>query len=110
MLNPAPRWSHARGKTVVPSRWQVTAEAKSFIYMHESGNVPCKINGGSINCAGHSNLACGIGQALPCSKLLAVCPNLADYACQDDWFTRYALNRYGSWVGARTFWISHRWW
>src|SRR6478609_5652760 len=24
MLNPAPRWSHARGNTVVPSRWQAT--------------------------------------------------------------------------------------
>src|SRR5664279_1868111 len=24
MLNPAPRWSHARGNTVVPSRWRAT--------------------------------------------------------------------------------------
>lgn len=24
MLNPAPRWSHTRGNTVVPSSWQAT--------------------------------------------------------------------------------------
>ena len=24
MINHAPRWSHARGNTVVPSRWQAT--------------------------------------------------------------------------------------
>jgi hypothetical protein len=24
MLNPTPRWSHARGNTVVPSHWQAT--------------------------------------------------------------------------------------
>lgn len=27
MLNTAPRWSHARGKTVVPSGWQATLAA-----------------------------------------------------------------------------------
>jgi hypothetical protein len=87
------------------------AEAKSFIYQHESGNVPCKINGGSINCAGHPYLACGLGQALPCSKLQAVCPDLADYGCQDNWFSRVYLARYHySWVEAKAFWVAHRWW
>jgi TolA-binding protein len=86
-------------------------DAKSFIYMHESGNVPCKINGGSINCSGHPTLACGLGQALPCSKLLAACPNLADYACQDNWFTNsYMIPRYGTWENARAFWLAHNWW
>ena len=29
MLSNTSRWSHARGNTVVPSRWQVTAELTS---------------------------------------------------------------------------------
>ena len=28
MLNPAPKWSHARGNTVVPSRWQATCNGR----------------------------------------------------------------------------------
>jgi hypothetical protein len=77
--------------------------------MHESGNVPCKINGGSVNCSGHDYLACGLGQALPCQKLLVACPNLADYDCQDSWFTNsYMIPRYGSWANAKAFWLQNR--
>lgn len=84
---------------------------KAFIYGKESGNVPCKINGGGINCAGDSILACGLGQALPCAKLLAVCPDLSNYTCQDNWFTNnYMIPRYGTWANARAFWLSHHWW
>ncbi len=84
---------------------------KNFIYSHESGNVPCKINGGAINCYYTGSRACGLGQALPCSKLRAVCPNLADYACQDAWWTNvYMKGRYGTWANAYAFWIAHRWW
>lgn len=83
---------------------------KAFIYGKESGNSPCKINGGSINCAGSTYLACGLGQALPCSKLLAVCPDLSNYGCQDSFFTNYMLGRYGSWSNAKAFWLAHSWW
>lgn len=72
-------------------------EAKAFIYAHESGNDPTRVN--SIGCR-------GLGQACPGSKL----PCDADYACQDAWFTNYALTRYGSWEAAYVFWIAHRWW
>ena len=58
----------------------------------------------------HPYLACGIVQALPCQKLLVHCPNLADYGCQDRWFTQYAVARYGSWSGAKAFWLRNRWW
>lgn len=68
--------------------------AKDFIYSHESGNNP-----GSIN---PTSGACGIGQALPCSKLPC---SLADYACQDAWFTNvYMIPRYGTWEAAAAFW------
>ena len=77
--------------------------------MHESGKVPCKIYGGAIDCNYNGNLACGIGQAPPCQKLTAECP-LSDYGCQDKWFTRYAVTRYGSWIAAKQFWDRNRWW
>jgi hypothetical protein len=83
--------------------------AKAFIYQKESGNHPCKINGGAVDCDYQGNKACGIGQALPCSKLRKDC-NLADYACQDRWFTNYMKNRYGSWEKAKAFWLVNRWW
>lgn len=77
-----------------------TNSAKMFIYLKESGNNPQARNAGGC---------LGLGQACPGSKLLAVCPTL-DYACQDAFFTNYALSRYGSWEGALAFWQSHHWW
>jgi hypothetical protein len=75
------------------------SEAKAFIYAHESGNNP-----GSIN---KSSGACGLGQALPCSKMGC---SLSDYACQDAWFTGYMQSRYKTWSNAKAFWLSHKWW
>lgn len=73
---------------------------KMFIYMKESGNNPLAKN--SAGCL-------GLGQACPGSKLLAVCPTL-EYACQDAFFTNYAISRYGSWEAALTFWQKNNWW
>jgi hypothetical protein len=82
---PAPAWNGACGDNSY-------AQA---IYQQESH---CSIT--SIN--GYSG-ACGIGQALPCSKLANVCPNWSnDYACQNDFFTSYAM-QYGSWAAAYNF-------
>lgn len=68
-------------------------DAKAFIYHKESGNNPHAINKRSG--------ACGLGQALPCSKMPC---ELADYACQDAFFTQYMEDRYGTWEKARAFW------
>lgn len=73
---------------------------KAFIYSHESGNDPSKYN--SSGCL-------GLGQACPASKLLASCPNM-DYACEDAWFSNYAISVYGSWEGAYSAWQSKGWW
>lgn len=73
-------------------------EYAHFIYMHESGCRTTALN--SIGCY-------GIGQSCPASKI-AHCG--ADYACQNAWFSNYAITRYGSWAGAYAFWQSHRWW
>jgi len=78
----------------------VPTDAKGFIYMHESGNNPLAVNGAGC---------LGLGQACPGSKLQRVCPTL-DYACEDAFFTNYAMSRYGSWEGAYQFWITHHWW
>lgn len=69
----------------------------NYIYMHESG---CNLN--SVNAGGCR----GIGQACPGSKL----PCGADYACQNDYFTNYAIQRYGSWEAAYNFWLANHWW
>lgn len=73
--------------------------AKDFIYQHESGNNPGAINKGSG--------ACGLGQALPCSKMPC---SLSDYDCQDRFFTGYMQARYGTWENAMAFWQANRWW
>lgn len=92
--------------SVAPARPQAayvavgsSSEAKAFIYQKESGNNPAAIN--------KSSGACGLGQALPCSKMPC---SLSDYACQDQFFTSYMQNRYGSWENAKAFWLSHKWW
>jgi cell division protein FtsB len=68
-----------------------------FIYQHESG---CNLN--AVNYLGCR----GIGQACPGSKL----PCGADYACQNAFFTNYALTRYGSWYNSYLFWLNNHWW
>lgn len=73
-------------------------DAKAFIYSRESGNNPNATN---------PNGCYGLGQ--DCNgRVRAQCG--ADYACQDDFFTNYAVARYGSWEGAVAFWQSHHWW
>ena len=51
----------------------------------------------------------GLGQ--DCNgQLEKDCPNWrTDYACQDAYFTRYVKSRYGGWMGAYNFWLSHNW-
>lgn len=70
----------------------------NYIYMHESG---CRTD--AVNSKGCR----GIGQACPGSKL--PCSN-SDYACQNAFFTKYAMDRYGSWQRAYEVWQSQRWW
>lgn len=70
---------------------------KDYIYMKESSCNPSAIN--SIGCR-------GIGQACPGTKL----PCGADFTCQDAWFSRYAVERYGSWEAAYNHWLVAHWW
>lgn len=74
-------------------------EAKQYIYYKESTNNQYAINKNSG--------ACGLGQALPCSKMGC---DLSDYQCQDNWFTNYCLQRYGSWAAAMNWHKQNNWW
>jgi len=73
-------------------------DAKAFIYAHESGNNPAATSpngcfGLGQNCNGTVRALCGV-----------------DYACQDAYFTNYAISRYGSWEAAASFWQANGWW
>lgn len=72
----------------------------NYIYMHESS---CSLT--VTNAEG----CVGIGQACPASKLYAACPNLS-YACENAWFSNYAVARYGGWAGAYTWWVANHYW
>lgn len=70
-----------------------------FIARKESGWNP--------NATNPSSGACGLIQALPCSKVPG-----SGYDPVDNlrWANGYASNRYGSWAGAYAFWTANHWW
>lgn len=70
----------------------------AYVYQHESG---CRTD------AIGPNGPCGLGQALPCSKLGC---SLSDWDCQNNWFTNYAISVYGSTYNAMVFWSQNHWW
>jgi hypothetical protein len=78
----------------------------AYIYGQESGG---RIVGNCDPKAENASGCLGIGQACPGSKLTNVCPDL-DYACENEFFTAYAINRYGGWEQAYNHWIAHGSW
>lgn len=59
------------------------------------------------NATNKSSGACGLVQALPCSKVPG---NGYDPIDNLRWATGYATGRYGSWAGAHAFWTKNHWW
>lgn len=72
-------WIRQAGVTDVQSAYT--------LIMRESGCNPNSVN--------RSSGACGIPQALPCSKL-----GTSDPVAQIRWMQNYCVSRYGSWAGA----------
>ena len=70
-----------------------------YIVSRESGWNP--------NATNKSSGACGLVQALPCSKVPGNGYNPVDNL---RWGTGYATGRYGSWAGAYAFWTRNHWW
>lgn len=73
------------------------------LWSHESGWRTTAMN--------PSSGACGIPQALPCSKIINKCGSnwRSDYKCQIDWGIGYIRGRYGSPNAAWQHFLSHNW-
>lgn len=89
-----------------PAEWMAAAGiAESdwgyvdYIVTRESGWNP--------NATNASSGACGLVQALPCSKVPGSGYNPVDNL---RWANGYAVGRYGSWAQAYDFWTSNHWW
>ena len=86
-------WMAAAG--IAQGDWQYV----DYIVSRESGWNP--------NATNSSSGACGLVQALPCSKVPGNGYNPVDNL---RWATGYATGRYGSWAGAYNFWVTNHWW
>ena len=64
-----------------------------------------KESGWNPNAMNKSSGACGLAQALPCSKLGA---NWNDPVVALNWMNGY-VGRYGGWQGAYNFWLKNHW-
>lgn len=65
-----------------------------------------KESGWNPNAVNASSGACGLAQALPCSKVPGNPYNPIDSL---NWMNSYVNGRYGGWANAYSFWNSHRW-
>ncbi len=69
--------------------------------------IVSKESGWNPNATNKSSGACGLVQALPCSKVPG---NGYDPVDNLRWANGYATGRYGSWAGAHSFWTKNHWW
>lgn len=69
--------------------------------------IVSKESGWNPNATNQSSGACGLVQALPCSKVPG---NGYDPVDNLRWGNGYAVGRYGSWAGAYDFWTRNHWW
>lgn len=69
-----------------------------FMVTRESGWNPNAVN--------RSSGACGLAQALPCSKMG---PNWNNPIVALNWMNDYVKGRYGGWQQAYEFWVRNRW-
>lgn len=69
--------------------------------------IASKESGWNPNATNPSSGACGLIQALPCSKVPG-----SGYDPVDNlkWADGYAKGRYGSWAKAYAFWTANHWW
>lgn len=69
--------------------------------------IVSKESGWNPNATNPSSGACGLVQALPCSKVPGNGYNPVDNL---RWAVGYANGRYGGWAGAYAFWTRNNWW
>lgn len=85
-------WMRAAG--IPESEWW----AVDYVITRESSWNPNAVN--------PTSGACGLVQALPCSKIPG---DWSDPVNALKWGERYVNSRYGSWAGAVEFWRIHNW-
>ncbi|MGP6171904.1 transglycosylase SLT domain-containing protein [Microbacterium sp. A196] len=89
-----------------PAEWMAAAGIPSSDWGYVD-YIVSKESGWNPNATNRSSGACGLVQALPCSKVPG---NGYDPVDNLRWANGYATGRYGSWAGAYNFWISNNWW
>lgn len=89
-----------------PAEWMAAAGIASSDWGYVD-YVVSKESGWNPNATNSSSGACGLVQALPCSKVPG---NGYDPVDNLRWANGYATGRYGSWAGAYEFWINNNWW
>lgn len=89
-----------------PAEWMAAAGIASSDWGYVD-YIVSKESGWNPNATNSSSGACGLVQALPCSKVPG---NGYDPVDNLRWASGYATGRYGSWAGAYDFWISNNWW
>lgn len=89
-----------------PAEW-MSAAGISESDMGYVDYIVSRESGWNPNATNRSSGACGLVQALPCSKVPG---NGYDPVDNLRWATGYATGRYGSWAGAYAFWTSNHWW
>lgn len=95
-----------------------------YIINHEGSWVPCKTNGGAVDCDYYftnekgawsakngRNKSYGICQALPGYKMASAGSDWQTSALtQLRWCNGYAIGSYGSWKKAYEAWLTKHWW
>jgi len=89
-----------------PAEWMAAAGIASSDWGYVD-YIVSKESGWNPNATNASSGACGLVQALPCSKVPGNGYNPVDNL---RWANGYATGRYGSWAGAYNFWINNHWW
>jgi resuscitation-promoting factor RpfB len=83
------------------SEWMTQAGVSDIVNAYELIRRESGCNPNAVN---RSSGACGIPQALPCSKL-----GTTDPVKQIIWMQNYVMSRYGSWSNAVAWHNSHNW-
>lgn len=103
----------AKGNTVnIPADKQAVMAAAGispadYAYVDYIFSRESRWNTAATNAGG----CAGLGQACPGSKVINACANWQTNAvCQTQFFSGYAIGRYGSWEKAYNFWLSRHWW
>jgi len=85
----------------------LTSSGISELYWGYVDYIITKESNWNPNSINSSSGACGLAQALPCSKVPGTPLDPIDNL---KWANDYATKRYGSWEKAYNFWLVHKWW